>query len=315
MNVEKYLEDFISKTDIAPTKLIHIKAEYYNDLEPQVYILQDQNRSFKKRVRIASDRKNAVNTEAIVCKLLEESLHGDFFPKVIKKYENIPYIGDLLITDYLEGQSLDKCLVHITADDCKCIITQLYIILTKIHTIKSTIFHDFTTFKSDKWFDYFEHKISKHLFRAIDYGFITKDESFFIFDILKSDANIFSVDKGTLIHFDVKPDNIIWDSYRKKVSLIDYEMSRYSDILFEYTKAHFATQLFGNSTYEERIWKPLVELSFDCDYKKVFINRKAVLYLYYHYLAYFNYQMFHMGKVSQFSYDMLNTYERQLKQG
>ena len=71
MNVEKYLEDFISKTDIAPTKLIHIKAEYYNDLEPQVYILQDQNRSFKKRVRIASDRKNAVNTEAIVCKLLE----------------------------------------------------------------------------------------------------------------------------------------------------------------------------------------------------------------------------------------------------
>lgn len=313
MSVENNLKQFIESINILPPNVpFEIKAEYFDDLQPQVYILREKNGKFQGRIRIISDRDNTVNIEEKVCLLLETYLPDYFYPKVHKKYENIPGIGDILITEYKEGVSLDKCIFNLSEMEYPIIIDKLFRSLKKMHSIKSSNFFDFTEFNSNNWFDFFEYKLKKYLKMAMDNKILKREEIGYITHLLYREQDIFRLNLGSLIHFDVKPANIIWNSENKELSLIDFEMSRYGDILMEFTKGKFTTLLFNNSIYENKIWKPLVEYYFSKPYADIFSSRKSIWYLFYHYLAHSNYQLMRFKKVSPCIFSEFSCYKEKL---
>ena len=313
MSVEENLKKFIKSINILPPNVpFEIKAEYLDDLQPQVYILREKNGKFQRRIRIISDRDNTVNTEEKICLLLETYLPDYFYPKVHKKYENIPGIGDILITEYKEGVSLDKYIFNLSEMEYPIIIDELFRNLKKMHSIKSSDFFDFTEFKSNNWFDFFKFKLKKYLKMAVDNRILKREEIGYITHLLYREQDIFRLDLGSLIHFDIKPANIIWNPENKELSLIDFEMSRYGDILMEFTKGKFTTLLFNNSIYENKIWKPLVEYYFSEPYADIFSSRKSIWYLFYHYLAHTNYQLVRFKTVSPCIFSEFSCYKKKL---
>ena len=313
MSVEDNLKQFIKSINILPPNVsFELKAEYLDDLQPQVYILREKNGKFQKRIRITSDRNDAVNIEEKICSLLETYLSDYFYPKIENKYENISGIGDVLITEYKEGVSLDKYIFNLSEMEYPIIIDKLSRNLKKMHSIKSSDFFDFKEFKSNNWFDFFEYKLKKYLKIAVDNRILKKKETEYITHLLYKEQDIFRLDCGSLIHFDIKPANIIWNPANKEPYLIDFEMSRYGDILMEFTKGKFTTLLFNNSIYENKIWKPLVEHYFSKPYADIFSSRKSIWYLFYHYLAYSSYQLMCFKTVSPCIFDQFSYYKKKL---
>lgn len=299
MCVEDNLKQFIRSTNILPSNVaFELKAEYFDDLHPQVYILCEENENYKMRIRIISDRYNAVSIEEKVCLLLESNLQDYFYPRILRKYENVSGIGDILITEYKEGVSLDKCILNLSEMEYPIITDQLCKILKKMHSIKSSEFFDFGEFKSNSWFTFFDYKLKRYLKMGLDNKILKSEEIEYIAQLLLTEQSILKLDLGSLIHFDVKPSNIIWNPKNKEISLIDFEMSRYGDILMEFTKGKFTTMLFNNSIYKNKIWKPLVEHYFSQPYADIFSSRKSIWYLFYHYLAHCNYQLMCSSMVS-----------------
>ena len=88
MGVEGALKQFINSTNILPSDvLFEIKPEYLDDSQPQVYILREKSGKFQKRIRIISNRYNAITTEEKVCLLLEMHLSEHFYPQIYKKFK------------------------------------------------------------------------------------------------------------------------------------------------------------------------------------------------------------------------------------
>lgn len=313
MSVENDLKKYIYATNILPTNVsFEIRPEYFDDLHPQVYILREKNGKFQIRIRIISDRYNAINIEEKVCLILEAHLSEYFYPKVYKKHKNIPGIGDILFTEYKEGASLDKCISELSEIEYSIIVNQLCQHLKKMHSIKSSIFFDFGELKSNNWFAFFECKLKKYLKNALDNRILGKSEIECIIQLLYKDQNYFRLDNASLIHFDVKPANIIWNSKNRKTFLIDFEMSRYGDILMEFTKGKFTAVLSDNLIYENKIWMPLVEQYFSQPYTITFSSKRAIWYLFYHYLAHYNYQLACFGTVSPCVFNEFLHYKEKL---
>lgn len=299
MSVEEKLRQFINSQDILPPNTeFEIKPEYFDDMQPQVYILHGKNKQFQRRIRIISDRNYAIKTEEKACSILETCLSDNFYPKVLKKYDNVSGIGDILITEYKRGVSLDKCILNLSPMEYSLIASQLCTNLKKMHSIKSSDFFDFTYVKSKSWTHFFEIKLRNYLNKALADKILNTKELEYITRLFINEKDIFQLDCGSFIHFDVKPANIIWDITSRKTYLIDFEMSRYGDILMEFTKGKFTAQLFGNPIYESNIWKPMVEQYFAQPYTDIFSLRKSVWYLFYHYLAHCTYQLNYFGNIS-----------------
>lgn len=310
MFAEKILKEFIKTLEIIPNGTdFEIKPEYLNDLQPQVYIVRDKSQKPLWRIRVISERKNALRTEEKVCLLLDECNMECFYPKVYKKYPNIPQLGDILITDYKNGNSIDKCIFNLSENEYNIIVLQLLQDLKKLHSVKSYKFSDFSNFSSDSWFDFFKYKLNKHLQNAKNNQLLSSEEFKNIGDLLLDEQEIFKMNSGSLIHFDIKPANIIWDFENQKTYLIDFEMSRFGDPLMEFTKGKFTALLFNNFLYDKKIWMPLVERYFEQSYERVFSSRKASWYLFYHYAAHCNYQLKTFGKIYDSVFKEFQTYK------
>lgn len=310
MLVEKALKEFIKSTGIISSETdFEVKPEYLNDLQPQVYVLRDKKQKPLWRIRIIAERQNALLTEEKVCLLLEQSNVECFYPKVYQKYQNIPQIGDILITDYKKGISIDKCISKLSENDYNIIVSQLCKNLKEMHSVTSREFCDFSSFSSDSWFAFFKYKFDKHLRRAKNNQLLSDEQVHTISRLLLKEQEIFKLSYSALIHFDVKPANIIWNPEDQKVYLIDFEMSRFGDPFMEFTKGKFTTLLFNNSTYDDKIWIPLVEQYFSQPYSQIFSSRKASWYLFYHYTAHCNYQLKTLGKMYTSVFKEFQTYK------
>lgn len=310
MFAEKNLKKFIKSIGIVSGETdFEIKPEYLNDLQPQVYVLRDKNQNPLWRIRIISERLNALQTEEKVCLLLEQSNVKCFYPKVYQRYQNIPQIGDILITDYKNGFSIDKCNSDLSENDHNIIVSQLCENLREIHSVTSREFSDFSSFSSDNWFDFFKYKLDKHLREAQNNQLLSDEEIHNILYLLLKEQEIFMLNYGSLIHFDIKPANIIWNPDERKIYLIDFEMSRFGDPFMEFTKGKFTSLLFNNSVYEDKIWIPLVEQYFSQTYDQIFSSRKAGWYLFYHYTAHCNYQLKTLGKIYNSVFKEFQTYK------
>ncbi|MCU0289322.1 MAG: hypothetical protein MUF15_23360, partial [Acidobacteria bacterium] len=93
--------------------------------------------------------------------------------------------------------------------------------------------------------------------------------------------------KSSLLHYDIKPANIIYNKISKKVTLIDFELTRFGDINSEFTRAFVLSEKFSN--IHNKIIIPMLKNIYGNCYND-FINSDLFhIYSLYHMMALYNF--------------------------
>lgn len=209
---------------------------YYNDAYPACLMVQCGIHMYKVRFPGILN-KDSVQSEKTALKLLAE--HGVIgIPYIVTEgvVDEVPY----LVEDYIEGDSLDKIYNTLSCKDWEHIAHRLALFLKEMMTIQSA---QPSVFKApgnnyDNYGEVIKESTLKHLKRHTSLGIISSSAAFLIQEMLEDINSVFHA-SATFLHFDIKPQNIIFDAQTKQVSFIDYEHSRMGD----YTHELFRTDM------------------------------------------------------------------------
>lgn len=286
--MEEIIKDFLIYQGICKNReKIKVINEYRADLYPQVYKIVDELNNIIFKIRITTNRQNAVRTEKIVCNILKEKNCKKFYPQIYREFANQPMLGNVLIMEYIEGNSLAKELDRLSSDEEKLIIDSLYNIVQNIHSIKSRCFTTFNGEVFAYWVDFMQYQIQKFVEYSQQRGLLDNYLAHTIKETFRKFIFINNI-IPTLVYYDLKPDNIIIDIKSNTVSLVDYEIARFFDPYMEVSRGEFLCYLFHNEKYKNNIWIPLAEKLLGKEYCDVVTDKKIKLYTIYHHLSYLN---------------------------
>lgn len=203
---------------------------YHNDDYPACLLVQSGTQTYKVRFPGVLN-KNSVHGEKEALKLLTEySVAG--IPKIAAEgiVDGIPY----LVEYYIEGSSLDKIHHTLSCEDWEHIAHKLALFLQELTTIQSPRSSVFN--RTEKFYDNYGEIIKestlRHLDRHASSGVISPHTAGRIREVLEDISSIFYT-SATFLHFDIKPQNIVFDAQTKRVAFIDYEHSRMGDYTHE----------------------------------------------------------------------------------
>ena len=83
----------------------------------------------------------------------------------------------------------------------------------------------------------------------------------------------------TLLHMDIKPDNILYNEKNGSVYLLDFELARFGDIDFGKTQLLLSGYHGYDSSYINKVWKNFINEEFNM--KNVLTDTKYLCYLFY----------------------------------
>lgn len=248
---------------------------YHNDNYPACLLVSDGTAMYKVRFPGVLNR-NSVESEYRALKLLSEyGVAG--IPKTITTgiVNGIPYI----IECYIEGSSLDKIHNALSYDDWEHIAHRLASFLhnlAEIHTARPHVFKN-PGKVYNSYGDVISESILKHLDKHTSSGLISSDLANRIRETIEDIDSVFSED-ATFLHFDIKPQNIVFNPQSRGVAFIDYEHSRMGD----YTHEIFRTDMAAvRNPYFCECWRMAKQAYLDgwCDsYWKEKYSQKLFFY-------------------------------------
>lgn len=161
--------------------------------------------------------------------------NGDYiYPSILVpkfKFNNIYYF----IMTFIEGVSLDKIAKNLSIDQWKKISQKMLIRLDELSKIHAPLYsennkfttNDCATILKEKFLKRFKHPLfdiysNKKLEKAFRCCCQILDNSCYT--------------EPTLLHMDIKPANIIYNSKTGFVTLIDFELARFGDIDYGWTQ-------------------------------------------------------------------------------
>ena len=222
---------------------------YHNDVYPACLLVQHETHIYK--VRFPGILNNgSVQSEKVALKLLAESGVAEI-PQIVTEgiVDEVPY----LVEYYIEGNSLDKIYHILSHENWKHIAHRLALFLKKLLTIRSA---KPSVFKSpeknyNSYGEVIKESTLKHLERHTSSGIISPSMAVCIRKALDNINSTFHT-SVTFLHFDIKPQNIIFDAQTKQVSFIDYEHSRMGDYTHELFRADMAAM---RNPYFNECWQ------------------------------------------------------------
>lgn len=214
---------------------------YHNDRYQSCFLVISDKCYYKLRIPSKFNPKSVENEFRAITFLTQKKISN--IPIVVEHgiilNSNINY----LVQSYHSGNSIDKIYTSLTEHDWECIINQLKNYLLSLHNLHE---YKFKTFNSDHTtFENYGTMLSsgilKHLEKNVNAGLITIDISNHIKKQLNGIENIF-LQQPTFLHFDIKPQNIIYDTEQQVVTVIDYEYSRFGEISHELFRGSIAAK-------------------------------------------------------------------------
>ena len=162
------------------------------------------------------------------------------------------------INSFVNGESINNIHFPLISELYKKIAYDVYNIwfeLTKIKTLKYSekgkfFIEDAATIFKKKLEDRLRHPV----FNKISKIELEKTYSKCCDIIVNCDFS-----KPSLIHMDIKPANIVYDSESKLVTLIDFEHARFGDIDFGWTQILLSGINSFGKVYEELIYPHIIE--------------------------------------------------------
>ena len=139
------------------------------------------------------------------------------------------------VTTFIEGESLDNISESLTVDDWKIIAHKLLTRLDELSTIHTPLFSEQNKFITDDCASILKSKFTNRfrhpLFNRFSYKELDKAFNRCCQILVESHFS-----KPTLLHMDVKPANIIYNSKTGFVTLIDFEFARFGDADYGWTQ-------------------------------------------------------------------------------
>lgn len=237
-------------------------------------------RSYKARFSTATSRKS-VEREYEALRWLER--HGvEWTPHI---YEVIVDEPSCLVTSFENGESLDKSLTWVR--DAVSIIAGLQRILADIHEIQGNYYGHLGGKRYETWGAFFEVRLWRHVLPLTQTALMSEMDLQNIRDLFDDVKGGFDAIRPTLLHGDVKAANILFDDVTKKTALIDYELARFGDIDFEWTKLNRMAVRWPE--YRNLIANPLLKSVSDDSTKKK--RAKLLLYDLYHACSFLDFEL------------------------
>lgn len=203
---------------------------YYNDAYPACLLVQSGAHTYKVRFPGVLNKNSVQGEKRALDMLAKYGVTG--VPKIAEAgiVGGIPY----LVEYYIEGSSLDKIHHTLSCEDWKHIAHGLARFLQELTVIQSVRSFVFNRAESN-YYNYGEvikESILRHLDRHTSSGVISLHMADRIRKAIEDIDSIFQTG-ATFLHFDIKPQNIIFDTQSKRVAFIDYEHSRMGDYTHE----------------------------------------------------------------------------------
>lgn len=252
---------------------------YQNDAYPACLLVQDETETYKVRFPGVLN-ENSVQSEKEALNLLTEYKVLEI-PQIVAEgiVDGIPY----LIEYYIKGSSLDKIHHMLSIEDWEHIAHRLAIFLQKLTAIQSI--QPFVFKRPEKQYDTYgdviKESILKHLNRHTSLGIISPTMDSRIREAMADIGSTFHADV-TFLHFDIKPQNIIFDPQSKRVAFIDYEHSRMGDYTHELFRADIAAM---RNPYFDKCWQ-LAKQEFLAGCSNCFSGEEYLHKLFYYELFY-----------------------------
>lgn len=252
---------------------------YHNDAYPACLLVQDGIETYKVRFPGVLN-KNSVRSEIGALKLLAEHGVGGI-PQIAAEgiVDGVPY----LIEYYIEGNSLDKIHHTLSRKNWEHIAHELASFLQKlmaIQSIRPLVFKD-PEKNYDSYGEVIKGSILRHLDKHTSLGIISSAAADRIREMMEDIGSVFHGDI-TFLHFDIKPQNIIFDPQSKKVAFIDYEHSRMGDYTHELFRADMAAM---RNPYFSECWQ-LAKQEFLAEQLNCFYGKEYSHKLFYYELFY-----------------------------
>jgi aminoglycoside phosphotransferase (APT) family kinase protein len=141
-----------------------------------------------------------------------------------------------LVTRYAEGASLDKGLGWVAHKES--ILESLGRLMDEIHEIVGDYFGHLSGAKYASWSAFFDVRFWRHVMPLVGAGLISEEDLRRIRALYEEARGALADISPTLLHGDVKAANIVFDANGNKTTLVDFELARFGDVDFEWSKLY-----------------------------------------------------------------------------
>ncbi len=264
-------EQLVSSDDVIEFQSICTKQQRGMDI--QHYIISVSNRKFF--IRMTKENDNSFHVMPFLKKLDEN--FKNTVPIALTKPFTIAE-NTFIITSYIEGVTLEHELSNLTNSQLKNVSYKIDEKLQRMHDIKHSYYSLGNTFCDQPFNKIMYEKMKKQLYenQSIYLGFKIEPQK--LLCRAKSILNKSFFSEPTLVHMDIKPGNIILSS--KDLVLIDYELSRFADIDYEWSNLLIKTLLDYDKRFIQYVLKPIIENNF-MSLERAITNEKICVYLLY----------------------------------
>lgn len=272
----------LGKCELFRDTEIAVSSVYRDDPEHKCVLVVVRNSGTKYKVRVATQKfPTTVAREYLALQWLDE-FKFEWLPRVVVAPDRKPGTPSLLVCEYFEGDSLDKC-DDLTQADYELIVARLVRIIGDLQLVKSDWFGDFEGDKCRTWSVYFRSKFDNHVENALRLGVIDEQQYRLIAAKLSSVANYLLSAQSSFLHFDIKPANIIYDKHTGRTALVDFELCRFGDAMMEYARIYSYER---DATFLTRIAAPVVEHFLGSEFRRFKESDIFALYQLYNLLGY-----------------------------
>lgn len=251
-------ENIIDSTDSIDIKNIYTKTQ--RGIIINHYIISISNKTQKLFARMVKEKDCSYHVMPFLKTIKTNSKEFETPIALTAPFniDNHMYI----ITTYIEGNELKALLPTITTDNLIQISNKINNNLDKIHSITNDRYSLDCSFTDKPFNEIMFEKLCEqvHKNKCIEIFLNCTDQN----NLLSKSKRILdssSFSKPTLIHMDIKPENIIV-SPNNSVQLIDYELARFGDIDYEWTNILIKTLISNNDKFNQFILIPLLEKNF-----------------------------------------------------
>lgn len=234
--------------------------------------LDDETRVYK--VRFATDTsKRSVATEHEAFRTLR--CHGiEWAPQVFEfQLEDPAY----LVVGYFAGESLDKSVSWVK--QAESIVTAIGHLFAEMHEITGDYFGHLAGPRYSSWRSFVDSRFWRHVLPLVKAGLIDEHDLCRIQILYEEASEDFGSVRPALLHGDVKPANIVFDSDRGTTMLVDFELARFGDVDFEWSKLQRLALRWPE--YRRLIARPLLAASPSVGWQEGLHTAKLLIYALY----------------------------------
>lgn len=266
------------------SRSLRISSMYAGHNEEKCFRVEidDETRVYKVRFATATS-KLSVATEHEAIRTLR--CHGiEWTPEVFEFQLADPAY---LVVGYIEGESLDRSVNWVK--HAESIVTAIGRLLADMHEITGDYFGHLAGPRYSSWRTFVDLRFWRHVLPLVRAGLINEEDLRRIRLLYEEASEDFGSVRPALLHGDVKPANIVFDSDRGTTMLVDFELARFGDVDFEWSKLQRLALRWP--AYRRLIARPLLAASPLARWQEGLQNAKLLIYALYHTCSFLDFEL------------------------